>query len=58
VIQQAPLAKACAAGGTDEFIAVADFVAALTALDGSVDQLKHAAPFKNAIVCGGSQRRD
>jgi hypothetical protein len=52
MIQQTTLTKARAAGGADKFITMANFVAALTAFDGSVDQLKHAAPFKNALVCG------
>jgi len=42
VIKQATLTQTGAASSTVEFVAVANFVPALTALYGSVDELKHA----------------
>jgi hypothetical protein len=41
VIKQATLAQARAAGGTVEFVAVANVVATLTAFYSSIDKLKH-----------------
>lgn len=41
MVKQAIFAQTGAAGGTIEFVAVANVVAALTALYGSIDELKH-----------------